>query len=517
MVLGDLLRSMARRNPNGLGVVFEGKSFSWKEVNERVNRFGNAVLSLGLGKGDKVAILAQNSHRYAETYFALAKTGLVAVPINWQSAAPEAAYILNHSEAKAVVADHEYLPLLESISSQLPSVKHVIRLGEGKADGLDFENMLEKSPGSEPAVEVFPDDVRALGYTSGTTGMPKGCIITHRQMLASLANYLIEIPVPREHATLLPVPFYTGYGAFQCFGAPYSRSTMIILRRFQPAQVFEAIERHRIAHMCIVPTMIIAMCNSPDIGKHDLSSLRLIGYGGSVIAPAVLKSAISVLKCSFCQVFGMLEAGGFVVFLTPEDHVLDGSDAKEKRLLSTGREAQYAEIRLVDDNGADVAPNEHGELIVRSDSSVSGYWKMPEKTAETIRDGWVYTGDVAYRDEDGYIFVADRKKEMIVSGGMNIYPAEIETVLYTHPAVAQAAVIGVPDERWGEAVKAIIELKQGAHATEEQIIDYCRERLASYKKPKSVDFVERLPISSSGKVAKRELRERFWQGRERRV
>ena len=516
MVYGDLIRGNARRDPTRAGVVFEGKSFTWKEVDERVNRFGNALLSLGLRKSDKVAIFAQNSHRYAETYFALAKAGLVAVPINWQSTAQETAYILSHSEAKAVVVDQEYVPIISSLSSQLHSMEHVIQMGE-EARGLDYERLLRESPGGEPPVEVFPDDLRALVYTSGTTGMPKGCIVTHRQSLASYANYLIEIPVPREQPTLLTVPFFTGFGAFQCLGAPYTRSTMVVLRRFQPSLVFETIERHRIAHMCLVPTMIISLCNSPDIGKYDLSSLRLIGYGGSPIAPAVLRRAISAFKCGFYQVFGTAEAGGFVAFLTPADHVLDGSEAKEKRLLSTGREALYAEIRLVDEDGFDVPPNEPGELIVRSDSSISGYWKMPEKTAETIRDGWVFTGDVARRDEDGYIYIADRKKEMIVSGGVNIFPAEIEAVLYTHPAVLQAAVIGVPDEHWGEAVKAVIELREGARATEEEIIEFCRERLASYKKPKSVEFVEHLPVSSSAKVVKRELRERYWEGHERRV
>lgn len=517
MVFGDLIRSIARRNPNGTGIVFEGKSFTWKEVNGRVNRLGNALLSLGLRKGDKVAIFAQNSHRAAETYFALAKTGLVAVPINWRSAPPEAAYILNHSEAKAIVVDHEYLPVINSISPQLMSIEHVIRLGEEETSILDYERLLQKNSSGEPPVEVFPDDLRALGYTSGTTGTPKGCLVTHRQTLASHANSLIEIPIPREQPTLLAVPFFTGYGNSRLFLALYNRSTLVIIRRFQPSLVFEAIQRYRISHTCLVPTMIISLCNSPDIGNYDLSSLRLIGYGGSVIAPAVLKRAISIFKCGFWQAYGGTEAGGLVAFLTPEDHVLDCSDVKEKRLLSAGREAQYAEIRLVDSNGVDVPPKELGELIVKSDSSFSGYWKMAEMTAETIRDGWVFTGDVGYRDEDGYIYIVDRKKEMIVSGGMNVYPAEIETVLYMHPAVAQAAVIGVPDDHWGEAVKAVIELKKGAQATEEQIIDFCRERLTGYKKPKSVDFVESLPVSSSGKVAKQELRERYWQSRERRV
>jgi len=517
MVLGDLIRSMVRRSPDRTGIVFENRSFTWNEVNERVNRFANALLSLGLRKGDKVGIFAHNSHWYVETYYALAKAGLVSVPIDWQSAPAAAAYTLNDSEAKAVVIDPEYWPVIDSISSQLTSVEHVIRLGGGEGSGLEYEHLLQESIGAEPPVEVFPDDLRSLAYTSGTTGNPKGCIITHRQMLATIANFLIEIPVPRERPTLLTVPLHTGYGGFQTFAAPYSRSTIVIHRRFQPMQVFEAIERHKIAHMLVVPTMIVAMCNTPEIENYDLSSLRLIVYGGSVIAPTVLKRAINAFKCNFCGNFGMMETGGFVAFLTPEEHVLDGSALSEKRLLSTGREAQYAEIRIVDENGCEVGTNVPGEMIVKVESAISGYWKMPEKTAETIRGGWVYTGDVAYRDEEGYIYVVDRKKEMIVSGGMNIYPAEIETVLYMHPAVAQAAVIGVPDDRWGEAVKAIIELKKGTSATEEELIEFCRERLASYKKPKSVDFVDSMPIGSSAKLAKRELRERYWQGRDRRV
>ena len=516
MVYGDLIASMARRSPNGTAIVFEDKSFTWKEANDRVNSLANALVALGLEKGDRVAIFAQNSHRYAESYFALAKAGLVSVPINWQSPASEACYILNDSGARALIADEQFLPFIESLSSQLKSVRHVIGMGGKSGAGPDYEVLISQFPASEPAVEVLPEDLRSIVYTSGTTGMPKGCITTHRQSLVSFANFLIEIPVPFEQPTLLAVPFFTGFGAHLCFDAPYSRSTMVILRKFEPSAVLAAIQRHRIAHLCLVPTMISALCNVPNISKYDLSSLRLIAYGGSPISAAVLKRAISVFRCGFCQLFGTAEAGGLVAYLTPEDHELDGSEIKEKRLLSTGREALYAKIRLIDDEGKEVPPNEPGELTVRSESTFSGYWNMPEKTAETIRNGWVYTGDVGYRDEDGYIYIVDRKKEMIISGGVNIYPAEIEAVLYTHPAVAQAAVIGVPDPHWGEAVKAIVELKPDAQASEEEIIEFCRERLASYKKPKSVDFVTGL-VSNSGKVAKRQLRERYWKGEQRRV
>lgn len=518
MVPGDLLRNLAQRNPRGAGIVFEGRTFSWQEVNERVNRFANALLALGLVKGDRVAVYAQNSHWYAETFYALAKAGMAVVPINWQSTPAETAFILQNAEAKALVADDQYLTALEPVAKQA-GVRHVIRLGSDEKHPQHYESLIARQPASEPPVEVSPDDMRGLGYTSGTTGNPKGCVVTHRQTLAGLANYLIEIPVPRERATLLTVPFFTGYGAYMVYCAAYSRSTMVIHRQFVPTKVFEDIERYKVAHMCVVPTMIVGLLNSADLKKHDLTSLRLIVYGGSVIAPDVLKRAMETFPCDYCQVYGMQEAGGFVFFLTPEDHrkLKDGSEAMQKRMLSCGRIAQFGQIRLADGNDGEVKRGEHGELMVKSDATVSGYFKNPEMTAQTIRDGWVITGDIAYQDEEGYVYIADRKKDMIVSGGMNIYPAEVEAVLYKHPAVAQVAVIGVPDERWGEAVKAVVELKKGAKATETELIEFCKQHLASQKKPKSVDFVDALPVTNAGKVSKKEIREKYWQGRERKV
>jgi acyl-CoA synthetase (AMP-forming)/AMP-acid ligase II len=425
---------------------------------------------------------------------------------------------LHDSDAQAFVLDHDYVDLIDSLSPHLPCLQRLIVLNANSRSGrtLNYEALLHQSFAAEPPVQAEADDVRALAYTSGTTGKPKGAVITQRQMLASLANNLIEIPVPRERPALLVLPFFTGYGAYQIFCALYTLSPMIIHRHFEAANALQAIERHSIAQVAVVPTMLVALCNAANAQVCNLKSLELLIYGGSVIAPTVLRNAMRLFKCGFCQVYGMVEAGGYVMFLTPEDHA-QSVKLSEKRLLSTGRAAQYAQIRLVDEQGHDVPAHTHGELIVKSDSTVSGYWKQPQLTDETIREGWLYTGDIAYQDEDGYIYLVDRKKEMVISGGVNIYPSEVEAVLYRHPAVSQAAVIGVPDEYWGEALKAVVELKKGVHATEREIIEFCQQHLAGHKKPKTVDFVDRLPVSSTGKVSKVELRKKYWSGLERKI
>jgi len=513
---GDLLRSIAKRSPNTTGVIFGDVSLTWLELNQRVNRLANALLGLGLVKGDKVAVLALNSHRTLETYLALAKSGLVAVPVNWQSTAPETAFILNDSASKALIVDSQHQAAATAALKDAPAVRHVVML-DGEAGAMGYEMLLAGASVEEPPVEVLADDLRALGYTSGTTGFPKGCISTHGQSMAALINFLVEIPTPREQATLLTVPFFTGYGNCQIHLALYTCSTIVIQAQFQPAQVFDAIQRYRIRHLFVVPTMIARMVNAPELRDYDLGSLQLMVYGGSVIAPEVLKTAMQSFGCGFCQVYGMSEAGGFVFLLTPEDHRHAIESGDERRLASCGRISQYAMLRLVDDDGVDVAQGEMGELLVACGSMTTGYWNNPELTAEAIRDGWLYTGDIAYQDNQGYVFIADRKKDMIVSGGLNIYPAEVEAAIAKHPAVAQVAVIGVPDAQWGESVKAVIELKQGASVTEDEIIDFCRLHLASQKKPKSVDFVAALPVSSSGKVSKKEIRDPYWQDQQRKV
>ena len=516
MKIGLLLQELAQVAPQGRGIVFEDQSFSWREMNERVNRLANGLAAMGLTKGDKVAILAQNSHRFVETWIALSKGGFVAVALNSESAPPEVAFILEDSGAKALLADEQYIERIGQTALP-PAVSRLICFN-AKAEGWkNYEELLAASSPQEPVTDVAPEDVRALLYTSGTTGNPKGCVNTHGQWHSSFKNFVEEIEPPRNEAMLLVVPLFVGYGSSFILSALLTQNTMIVLQRFRPDAVLDAIERHKVAVAGFVPTMLIGMMNEPDFARRDLSSLKLIVYGGSVIAPAVLKTALEKFKSGFCQVFGMTEAGGFIAFLNQDDHRVDGSERMEARLKSCGRSARYAKITIVDDDGNEVPPNELGELTVRSSSTVTGYWNKPAETAAAIRNGALYTGDVAYKDADGYIFITDRKKEMIVSGGMNIYPAEIEAVIYRHPAVAQVAVIGVPDDKWGEAVKAVVELKPGIAATADELMEFCAPHLAKQKRPKSFDFWKSLPTGVSGKLAKKEIRDVYWKGHERKI
>lgn len=516
MQVGSLLKELAQKVPDGRGIVFEEFSFSWRELNERVNRLANGLTALGLANGDKVAILGQNSHRFVETWLALSKAGFVAVALNSESAPPEIAFILEDSGAKALLADEQYLERIGQTAVP-PALSRLICFNAQAEGWKNYEDMLVASSPEEPATDVSPDGVRALLYTSGTTGNPKGCVNTHRQWHSSFRNFVDEIDPPRNEAMLLVVPLFVGYGSSFILSALLTQNTMIVLQRFRPDAVLSAIERHKVAVAGFVPTMLIGMMNEPDFDKRDLSSLKLIVYGGSVIAPAVLKTALEKFKSDFCQVFGMTEAGGFIAFLNKEDHRIDGSERMEARLKSCGRSARYANIKIVDDDGNEMPPNELGELTVQSSSTVTGYWNKPVETAAAIRNGSLYTGDVAYKDADGYIFITDRKKEMIVSGGMNIYPAEIEAVIYRHPAVAQVAVIGVPDDKWGEAVKAVVELKPGASATADELMEFCKPLLANQKRPKSFDFWNSLPIGGSGKLAKKEVRDVYWKNQVRKI
>lgn len=515
-LIAERLLDVVNSRGDTLAVKFEGHAFTFKELMERVYRLTNALRELGLEKGDRVAILSQNCHQYRELFWTVALGGFMIVPVNYRLAPREIAYILNDSEAAALLVSDEYSLLVNSIRSGLKTVRYIIGIQTETSSFLDYEGLLGQSSPEPPRVLPSADDLLWLLYTSGTTGLPKGAVHTHRSVTALVDIAVGNFDIDETTRSLVVTPFYAlsggGWDAIcSCMGSP-----TIIHRNFNPFEMLETIQDERITDVHLVPVMINYMVNCPDFDKYDLSSLKRITYGASPMPPELMRKAIAKLGPIFVQDFGCAE-GGLLTVLMEHDHVLQGPPEKTRRLASCGKGMPQLDVRVLNEKGEDVKPGEIGELTVKGDSVMKGYWKRPEASAEALEDGRLHTGDLATVDEDGFIYIVDRKKDMIISGGLNVYPREIEDVLFAHPAVLEAAVIGVPDPKWGESVKALIVLKPGTTCTEEELISHCRENLASYKKPRSVEFVDTLPRNPSGKVLKRTLREKYWSGRERNV
>ena len=382
-----------------------------------------------------------------------------------------------------------------------------------------YEEVLSHSRGKEPDVAIHDDDVVSMFFTAGTTGRPKGALRTNRHVIMNAITGVIELMVDYDERALITFPMYH-VSCEDNIGRHSFMSNTIYIRRegyFDPADVLHFIEKERITRCQMVPTMIHALIQVPNVKRYDLSSLQQILYAGAPIPVELLKKALQVFSCGFVQMYGQTETGPITTLLKPEDHIMDGSEKKLQRLASAGRAAIDYEIRIVNDNGEDVEIGEVGEIIVRSEAMMKGYWQLPNETKKKLKGGWLYTGDLGKFDEDGYVYIVERKNDMIISGGVNIYPREIEEVLYKHAAVLEASVIGVPDEYWGESVKACIVLKKEASVSDEEIIDFCGKQLAGYKKPKSVDFLKELPKSPQGKILKRTLRDKYWNDAAKKV
>jgi long-chain acyl-CoA synthetase len=500
--LGDIPRLNARRYPRKPALVFAEARLTWTEVNERVNRLANALAGRGISRGDRVAILAENDHRYLETYWALAKVGAIAVPLNYRLLEHELAALVGHSEPVALVAGTSYVETGRTLAADAKSLRHLVALGE------EYESLLAASDPTEPEPRTGADDPFAIMYTSGTTGLPKGALVTHGNLESNVYNQAIADKADPRDVNLVATPLYHMGALFMATTYTCLGCTNVILESFDEALVLQAIADERATTCLLVPTMLNRVLNHPGLGSYDLRSLRLIFYGGSTIPVSLLHRAMNAFDCSFTQGYGLTETIE-ATFLTAEDHVLDGDPERERRLASAGREAVNAEVRIVDDDGSELAAGEIGEITIRSPSVIASYWRAPEETREAIRDGWFFTGDVGYRDEDGYLFVVDRKKDVIITGGINVYPRDVEEALYAHSAVLEAAVIGLPDEEWGEAVTAVVVLRDGHDADAQELIAHCGERLAGFKKPKSVRVVDSLPRNPSGKILKRALREQL--------
>jgi len=519
MPIGEWLQRNAKRYPDKHAILFEGRVYTFRDFNQRVNRLCNALISLGVRKGDRVAVLLDNCNQFVEAHGACAKGGFVLVPLNTMLNAEELAYIVNNAETFAVIFGAEYINVAESLHSKAISVRKFIMV-EGTFEGMmTYDQLLESASPEEPGIKVSDDDLAYIAYTSGTTGLPKGTMISHRNHLFSTIDNVIHYRLQTDSRICACLPMFfqatIGIALMPCF---YLGATMIILRKFDATTFLKTIEIQQITFSFLAPSPIIFLLENPDLQKYDYRSLEVLMYGSAPMPVSKLKEAMKVFSCKFIQSYGLTENTCCVTSLEPEDHVLEGPEKQVERLYSCGREMINVQVRVVNEKNEDVAPREVGELVVKGEKVMKGYWNNPKATAEAIdNNGWLHSGDLATKDEDGYIFIVDRKKDMIISGGINIYPKEVEEVIFSHPAVLEVAVIGIPDERWGESVKAVVVLKEGMKTTEEEIMDYCRERSASFKKPKSVDFVDLLPRNPGGKVLKRKLREKYWQGRKKKV
>lgn len=512
------LKTAAARHPEKTAVICGDARFSFRELEERVNRLSNALLGLGLERGDKVAVLALNCHRYLEIYYGVPQFGATVVPVNFRIPPQEIRYILDHSESRAVMVDDALAPTLEGLRPHLGRVEHYISIGNQPREGyLDFEELLDRGGPDFDAELLEEGELLGLFYTSGTTGEPKGVMLTHRNVQSNVDHSDMVFQHFPDDIYLHAAPMFHLADGAAVFSNTARGATQAFTPRFDPTEVLEIISRERVTTTVLVPTMINFLLQHPDRERYDLSSLRQITYGASPIAPETLRRSMEVFRCRFAQGYGLTEAAPLLTFLSAEDHA--ATMGQDMRLLaSCGKPVPNVEVRVVDPDDRDVRPGEVGEIIARGSNIMAGYWKRPEETENAIQGGWLRTGDLATVDAEGYIYLVDRKKDMIVTGGENVFSTEVEAVLYGHPAVKEAAVIGVPDETWGEAVHACVTLKDAHQASEEELIDYCREYLPTYKLPRSAEILEgELPKGGTGKILKKELRERHWKGRARRI
>jgi fatty-acyl-CoA synthase len=515
-VLADITRFHSLTAPTNTALVYEGRRTSFAELDQYASQVANGLAAEGIQRQSNVAWLDINTDYFFETLFGCAKSNSVICPVNWRLAAPEILYILNDAEAQILFVGERFVDLIENIADQLVTVKKIIAVSGGHPEWEDYVSWRDKQSGEDPALDASPTDVAIQMYTSGTTGHPKGVLLSSGALLAPNADNSDEMEFNRwtsEDVSLLVMPCFHIAGLRWGVMGLLPGAETVIMPEFDPVQVAQLISAHQVTKLMLVPAALQFVIQATRGTDPDFSSLRHIWYGASPIPLDLLKEAMNVFQCDFAQTYGLTETAAQTTYLPPGDHDVKGNE----RMKSAGKALPNIKIRIVDEHGLSLPTREIGEICVNSPANMIGYWKSPEATAKTIVDGWVHTGDVGYMDEDGYVYIHDRIKDMVVSGGENVYPAEVESAIYGHPAVADVAVIGVPDKKWGEAVKAIVVVQPGQSCTADELIAYARERIAAYKAPKSVDFVDVLPRNPSGKILKKDLRAKYWKGTERMV
>lgn len=514
--LGDIARFHAKARPDSIALTFEGRDTSFKQFDLNTNQVANALTASGVKKGQRIAYIGKNSDHYFELFFGASKVGVVMVPIGWRLAPAEMAYMLSDSEAPLVFIGPEVQKeALQAIEESDITPRPIFMEA---TDETGFLAWRDAAATTDPGIEVSESDVAIQLYTSGTTGRPKGAMLTHNNLLGGRREAADSGMEWNEwgpdDVSLVAMPIgHIGGSGWGIVGL-FNGAKGVVAREFDPLKVLDFIEEFRISKMFMVPAALQIVVRQEKAKTVDFSPLKYILYGASPIPLDLLRECMEVFGCGFVQQYGMTETCGTIVYLPPEDHDPKGN----QRMRSAGLPMPGVEVKIVDEDHKEVPRNTVGEIATRSKANMAGYWKLGDATSKTIdEDGWLYSGDAGYMDEDGYIYIHDRVKDMIISGGENIYPAEVESAVYGHPDIAEVAIIGIPDEKWGETVKAVVALKPGATADEQSILEFAKSRIASFKAPKSVDFIDALPRNASGKILKRELRAPYWQGKERQV
>jgi fatty-acyl-CoA synthase len=506
LAIGELLARNARKMPKREAVVFEGRRYSYREFDQRTNQLANAFMSRGYSKGDKVAQLLFNCSELVESYIAVAKMGCLSVPLNFRLIGTEILYQLSNSDSRALLFGEEFIPVVEDVHREASDLDYIC-VGNNIPDfATSYEIFLDEGADSYPDIPVYDDDPAFIMYTSGTTGKPKGAVLTHKNQIMNSINCLFEVGKELnwlDHEKIQFVaPLFHEAALALALVALYTNNTLYILRFFEPEKMMKQIEEESLTVTFMPPVMSTFLLNSVDLGQYDTSNLHIMISGAAILPTETRRQLNEALpNVKLFDIFGQTE-------MSPVTTILKPSQAQD-RTASVGQAVINVEIRVVDDEDRDVAPGEVGEIIYRGPTVMKEYYKDPEATAETLRNGWFHSGDMVRMDEEGFYYVVDRKKDVIISGGENIYPAEIEDILYKHPKILEAAVIGVFDEVWGESVMAIVVPKQGEEISQEEVIEWCSRHLAGFKKPKHVELAEALPRNAAMKVVKGELRRKY--------
>jgi acyl-CoA synthetase (AMP-forming)/AMP-acid ligase II len=512
MLISDIPEIAAHHAPNNVAIHFEGRWWTFTELRDRSWKLSNAMATIA-APGDRIAILSENCPEYAEAYYGVPGASMALTLLNYRLTARELTYIINNCAPSVIIVQPKYLETIRQIRGDLTSVKNVVLIGGTSDDTISYDDLLKRGEAKAPATKPNETDLCWLLYTSGTTGLPKGAMLSHRNLMASILNAMSggaealpdEVPLfmfPQFHVAGYVMPMYH-----------LRKWPVVIMGAFDPISFLKSVEQYGVTSAPVAPTMLAMLLENPAMKDYDLSSLRSFGYGASSMPLEVLKSAFRKLPgVGFGTGFGMTELAGNVFAMGKQDHIRAAEENLEI-IRSVGKQLPLSRVRVLQEDNTDAPPGVPGEIVVKGDQVLMGYWGNEKATKESFIDGWFRTGDVGRWDEEGYLYIVDRKKDMILTGGENVYPREVEEVLYEHPAIAEAAVVGTPDPKWGESVVAVLRVKEGEQAPPARdVIAFCKERIASYKKPKFVTWVSELPKNASGKILKRELRDRIASG-----